>query len=206
METEINKITNLIIGEAEEKASIIIKEAQEQSEVIVDEKKRKALQEVEVESSRLMSRLDNAVLLKRRIIADARLKANWRVLEERQKILDEVLSGLKVEFYNYANSDSYNEMLNKLIVTAGTLLKGGKLKVTLNEKDVSKVNLDELVERISTETGIETSLALSDERHEDFGAIVQTSEGDIVVDNLFSSILGRMEIQLRSKAVKILFS
>lgn len=206
METEIIKITNMIIEEAKKKAELIIQEAQREGDSFVEAKRLQAKQTAEEESSRLFRRLEDAKLVRERVIADAKLKANWKILEEKQKLVDDALEGLKAELMDYTKSTGYESMLKELIATAGNVLQGGDLVAVLNDEDVSKVNLDEISKRISSETGLYTKLSLSEKKHKDYGAIVKTVDEKVIVDNLLSSIIGRMDKELRQKAAKIIFS
>jgi vacuolar-type H+-ATPase subunit E/Vma4 len=205
METELAKITSIIVEEAKKEADLVIQEAQRQSDMLIKDKRLQAVKAAEEESSRLLRRLEEARLKKEREVADAKLKANWEVLEERHQLVNEALEGLKKELQIYVTSSAYINMLNELITTAGQVLQGGELVVVLNEEDSNKINLSELSKRITSETGVETELVLSEERHIDHGVIVKTKNGNIVVDNLLSSILERMEDELRHKAAGIIF-
>ncbi|MBM3291269.1 hypothetical protein FJY84_01165 [Candidatus Bathyarchaeota archaeon] len=206
MDIDLTKLTNLIIEEAKNKAEIIIEEAEKEKKYFIEIKRQEALQIPEEEKNRLTKRIEDAKLTNERIIADAKLKANWLVLEEKQKLVDQVIQSLKKELNNYAKSNKYNNMLNELIITSGLVIRGGQLIVTLNKEDQNKVNLVELAQKISIETKTETSLTLSNEYHSDYGVIVKSIDGKILLNNLFSLILDRIDNQLRYKAAKILFT
>lgn len=205
METELAKITSIIAEEAKKKAELVIQDAQRQSDMLIKDKRLQAVKAAEEESSRLLRRLDEAKLEKEREIADAKLKANWEILEERHQLVNEALGGLNRELQIYVDSSDYTNMLKELITTAGQVLQGGGLVIVLNEEDSNRVNLSELSKIITSETGVETELVLSEERHKDHGVIVKTKDGTIIVDNLLSSILERMEDELRQKAARIIF-
>lgn len=205
METELAKITNIIVEEAKKKADSVIQEAQIQSDILINEKRQQAIKAAEEESSRHLRRLDEAKLVKKREMADAKLVANWKVLEEKHQLVNQVLEGLNKELLN-PKSNTYNKMLIELITTASKVLQGGELVVTLNNEDSKKVNLKELSKKISSELGVETELVLSEDIHTGYGVVVKTKDGKIIVDNLLSSILERMESNLRQKAAKIIFS
>ncbi len=206
MSTKINKITKEIIEEAEEEAASIIKEAQKQKKDFIENKKDEAIQAAQEELDRLIRRREEAKLERERIIADAKLKADWKILEEKQKILDDIIDDLKKEIKEYTKTDRYYELLKELIVTAGIVLQGGNLILVLNQKDSSKINTEEIPDKITSETETETNLTISNEKHEDYGAIIKTQDNKIIVDNRLSSILERMEKELRQKAATIVLA
>jgi vacuolar-type H+-ATPase subunit E/Vma4 len=206
MSTKINKITREIIEEAEKEAASIIKEAQKQKKDFIENKKDEAIQAAQEELDRLIRRREEAKLERERIIADAKLKADWKILEEKQKILDDIIDDLKKEIKEYTKTNRYYELLKELIVTAGSVLQGGNLILVLNQKDSSKINTEEISDKITSETETETNLTISNEKHEDYGAIIKTQDNKIIVDNRLSSILERMEKELRQKAATIVLA
>lgn len=205
METEVRNITDMIIEEARKDAASIIEEAKNQGEDLIESKKREAIQLAEREAARFQYRLDEAKLVREKIISDAELQAQWRVLAEKQGLVENVFDSLKNELDGYVKSPEYDRMLRDLIVAAGIVLKGDGLFVTLNEEDASRINLDELAEIISEKTNVPTTLTPSGERHDDYGVIVKTGDGKIVIDNTLRAILKRLDRDLRFKAVQILF-
>lgn len=206
MSTKINKITSEIIEEAEKEAESIIREAEKQKKNFIENKKDEAIQAAQEELDRLIRRREEAKLERERIIADAKLKADWKILEEKQKILDDVIDDLKKEITEYTKTDRYYNLLKELIVTAGIVLKGGNLILVLNQEDSSKINPEEISDKITSEIETETNLTVSNEKHEDYGVIIKTQDNKIIVDNRLSSILERMEKELRQKAAKIVLA
>lgn len=206
MEKEVKNITNTIMENAEKTAASIIEEAKTQGETLVEMKKREAIQFAEKEAVRFQERLVEAKLVRQKIIADAKSKAQWEILSEKQSLVEQIFTSLNGELNAYVKSPDYERMLGDLLVSAGIVLKGGELTITLNNEDISRVNIDDLAEKISKQTNVQTTLILSDEKHDDFGVILKTSNGKIVIDNTYKSILKRMEQNLRYKAVQILFN
>jgi len=206
MEKEVKNITDIIMEGAQKKAASIIEEAKIQGDAIIEAKKREATQLAEKEAVRFHDRLAEAKLVREKIIIDAKSQSQWTVLAEKQSLVEKVLTSLKGELDAYVKTPDYERMLGDLIVAAGIVLNGGELILTLNEEDPSKVDLKELAKQISKKTKVPTTLKPSKESHDDYGVILKTSDGKIVVDNTLTSILKRMDTSLRFKAVQILFN
>ncbi|MCJ7506885.1 V-type ATP synthase subunit E family protein [Candidatus Bathyarchaeota archaeon] len=68
------------------------------------------------------------------VISDARRKAGWVVLSEKERLIGNVLDEARARLVSMTNMKRYTLELEKTIVDAGTALGGGKLEVMLNER------------------------------------------------------------------------
>ena len=103
-------------------------------------------------------------------------------------------------------SSDYSTILGNLIVQAGSSLGGGNLEVSVTKTDASKVNVNDLAQKISSKTGTQTTITHNpqDIKTRLGGAIVKKS--DLWVDNTFESIIERRNESIRAEIAKILFS
>ncbi len=210
MESELEKIIDRILRDASEEAESINKEARKAIEAEFEKQKalgrQKALKEAEI----LCRTSEDKMRAKREtVFAEAKLKASWMVLAEKNHAIDRVLEEGKARLEALANSKDYTSILEKIIVDAATVMGGGELEVLLSDKDSSigsKPNMLRWTKLVTKETGKKTSLRLSGERIKAIGgAIVKTVDGILLVDNTFEARLKRSEPQLRLKVAKILF-
>jgi vacuolar-type H+-ATPase subunit E/Vma4 len=78
----------------------------------------------------------------------------------------------------------------------------------LNERDSTlPLDLDKLVEKISEEAGTKTNITKTSKKIVAIGgAIIQTTDGKIAMNNTFESMLNNSEKDIRFKITQILFT
>ena len=207
MESAAQKIINRILQDAREEAKSIVDEAKKSSETLLENQRQSALQKAEKDISSLSERAKSeAEILRGKVIMDAKRKASWMVLSEKERLVTSVLNEVKSKLQELQESKRYMPVLEKMIVDAGTALGGGKLEVVLNKEDSSlPLKLGELAEAIAEKTGVKTEIKPSDQKIRAVGAVVRTIDGRIVVKNTFDAILKRREKELSFKIARILF-
>jgi vacuolar-type H+-ATPase subunit E/Vma4 len=208
MEGSGNKIIDRILKDARTEAENIIKDAQKSGETIIEKQRQSARQSAEKEAYSFLKRAENeADIIRGKVSTEIKRQANWIVLSEKNRLITSVLNEAKNRLVNMQNSKEYLQVLEKLIVDAGTVLGGGMLEVLLNENDsVLSLDLDKLEKEISDRICMETHLVLSEQQIIDVGVIVKTIDNRFFVDNTFESIFSRRERELRLKIAQILFS
>ena len=82
------------------------------------------------------------------------------------------------------------------------------LELILNEFDSTlPLDLDKLAEMIDEEAGTKTNITKSSRKIDAIGgAIIQTTDGKIVMNNTFESMLNNSEKEIRFKITQILFT
>lgn len=208
MGLEVQRMTDQILQSAREDAESILIEAHKSAEVMIDKQKELAHQNSLGEVSPILKkREDEAESTKKTIIADAKKRASWMVLFEKERlvtsVLEEVMNRLKV----FSQSENYLPFLQKLIVDTGIVLSGEKLEILLREQDETlPLELDMLTKKIVKKTGKETELTASTEKIKSLGGcVIRTYDGRIDINNTFSDILKRRERELRFEIAKMLF-
>ena len=208
MESATNRISEKILEDAREKAKIIVEEAKKASKLMVEKRKQSARYSAEKDAIPILKRSENEVdIIRGKITTDIKRQASWMVLSEKDLQITRVLKEVKNKLINLQKSEKYLPVLENLIVNAGIVLGGRKLKIILNENDSKlPVKLDKLEKKIADETGAKTELIISKKQTKAVGVIVKTNDEKIFVDNTFEAILRRRERELRLKVARILFS
>lgn len=208
MGLEVQRMTDQILQNARENAESILIEAHKSAEAMIDKQKELARQNSLGEVSPILKKgEDDAEAVRKTIIADAKKRASWIVLSEKERlvttVLEEVMNRLRV----FSQSKDYLPFLQKIIVDTGIVLSGEKLEILLSEQDESlPLELDKLTKQIVEKTGKETELTISNEKIKSLGGcVIRTHDGRIVIDNTFTDILKRRERELRFEITKMLF-
>jgi len=203
------RISKRIIEDAVKEAELILRSAKEEAKKMIEEQRKRAVEDATKEISILVKRAkEEAEALKRKILSEADIKVKWMIIEEKRRIIDEVLKAALARMEEYARSKSeYVEYLKRTIVRAGVILGGGDLRILLNKRD-SKLNLDleELARAIEMETGVRTTLSISDTNISTVGGfILESADGKRRLDSTFEGLLRTRARQLQIKLAKILF-
>jgi len=207
MEPEVKRVIDRILQDANEKAKSIVHEAQKSAEISLENQRQLARKKAEEDERVLMKKSEIEIkTIKGRALSDAKRKADWTVLSEKERLITNVLNEAKKRLAELSKSEKYTNLLEKMIVDAGTALKGSELEVLLNEYSASlPLKMKQLAEAVAKKTRVETQFRLSKDKIESLGAIVRTVDGKIIADNTFDAILKRREKELRLKTAKILF-
>src|SRR4030042_3430164 len=201
-------ITEVILQEARKLAEHIIQEAQQSVEDTLEKQRQRGINRANEVAQSIFKKAENeAEVIKLRIMAEAKIKANWAVLSKKEQQITAVLNETKNRLKILTHSKEYIPILEKLITDASVILGGKKLEVLLNEQDSTlPLKLGKLAREISEKTGVETTLRSSKEKTKVIGgAMVRTIDGKVVMDKTFDDILQRRVKDLRSKIAKILF-
>lgn len=208
MGLDVQRITNQILQNARENAKSILIKAHKSSEMMIEKQKELARQNSLEEVSSILKKAEGeAEVIRKTIIADAKKRASWMALSEKERlvtsVLEEVMNKLKV----FSQSGNYLPFLQKLIVDTGIALGGEKLEVILSEQDETlPLEPSMLTKNIIEKTGKEIELMISNTKIKSFGGcVVRTHDGRIIIDNTFSDILKRREREFRFEIAKILF-
>lgn len=207
MESDVQRVMERILRDAQEEAESIIREAQDWKQTVLEKQReasrKKAMKEAQFIEESTKSRVR---AIRETVFAEAKRKADWLILAEKDQALKSVLDEVKRRLKDRKHSEGYIRILKKLIVDAGAAL-GGAVEVSLNNNDADlDLSLDELEKVINQRTGVKTQLKLSPKRIQTSGgALLRRVDGKIEVDNTFEAILKRSQGNLKLKIAKILF-
>jgi vacuolar-type H+-ATPase subunit E/Vma4 len=197
-----------ILRNAREKAESILSDARRSAELSIEEQRTKARVDSEDEVTAIMRNgQEEASFTRRSVITDARRKASWMILSEKERQVNAVLREVERRLVTASQSDQSLETLQTSIVRAGTALGGGHLELLLSEHD-STLPLDPeiLSKAIREQMRQAVDVTISSERIQSAGGyVIRTSDGRIVIDNTYPAILRRRDRALRYHIAQILF-
>ncbi|OGD44883.1 hypothetical protein A3K79_05330 [Candidatus Bathyarchaeota archaeon RBG_13_46_16b] len=207
-ETDVQRIVDRILNDAQREATALVEQAQKSAETVLanesERARQKALNEIRSESE---TNDDRIRAIRETVFAEARRKANWMVLSEKELAVNRVLNEVKENLGSLTHSKKYIRTLEGLIVDGGVALGGGQLEVALNESD-SRLSLDlgSIAEIVTEKAATGSEVRLSSEQVKTSGgAIIRKADDRILVDNTFEAILKRSEPRLILKIAKVLF-
>ncbi|MFW6116963.1 MAG: V-type ATP synthase subunit E [Thermoproteota archaeon] len=203
-----NAISGRTIQKAKKKAEAILKEAQKSVRETLEKQRELGNQRATEKGETILKGAEEeAEIEKRRIIQNAKIEANLKIVSKKEQLTTEVLNETKNRLKTLTQSKEYPSILEKLIIESCVILGEKELEVLLNKQDLTlSLNLNRIAERVKEKTGIEIELIISKENPEIIGgALIQTMEGKTVMYNTFTDILSRREKELRLKIAQILF-
>jgi vacuolar-type H+-ATPase subunit E/Vma4 len=204
----LDLLVNRIIEDARIKAQRIVDEAEKEAEAMLEARRREAVEAAGKEaSSMLMKAKVEAANLRRRILVDARMRAKWREIVEKNRLIEDVFREASRRMGEMPRDDRYMKFLEDRIYEYGVLAGGGELEIVLSDRDKElKLNLEEISERISATLGVPTVIRISeDSLSGEWGVIVRKIDGSVEIDGSPEAILERLKPRLQPMLAKILF-
>ncbi len=206
--TSVDVLIEALLSEAHETAEKIIQDVKKTVQDTLEEERKKGRERARETVISIDKKAQNdSVILNLRETASAESKAKWLILEKKQSLIENVLNQVKDELRTQIKTDKYVHDLENLIVEGGIIVDATDLEVILNERDSTlPLDLDELAEKIVEKTGTKTKITKSGKKIDAIGgAIIQTTDGKIVMNNTFEGILNNFESEIRFMIAQILF-
>ncbi len=197
-----------IIKDAAEEAESIVKRSQRAAEESLKLHVTEAEQKARTEAARILeSAREEAARIRRSMLSDAKIRVNWSILLEKEKLIDQTLELVMKELVQFTKSSAYTEFLEKISIASAKVLSGGEIELLLNERDANlQLGISKIAKKVTVETGAKKMIKLSSERHGGRGGIImKTSDGKIVVDNTLDTIFAHQAGALRLKIATELF-
>lgn len=179
-----------ITSEAEKKAEEIMKEAEMERNRIISEAREIAQSEASVE--------------RKRTVATSALKWKMKALNDQEEYIQKTFDFAFEELDKFTNSPNYPKTLTELAVDAGVGLGGGDMIAKVRERDLNLVNPIALADKISSQTGVSTTIQPIVEPKLARGGII-LQKGSVWIDNTFDAIFNRKKRDIRTEVAKILF-
>lgn len=180
VKNEARAESEMILAEAQEKASLIIKEAHQkydQENLILIEKAEKEAEKIKAEAQ-----------------ASAELEVQMVWLEKREQMLQEVFKAVKKRLSEIAQREDYGEILKNLIIQSIERIGGDDFVVHADERSADLIRND-LIKSLQQETN--SHIKLGDLLTDKTGIILQTADGHREYDNTFENRLKQREEILR---------
>ena len=207
--TSADAFIEALLSEAHETAEKIIQNVQKTVQGTLEEQRKMGRERAREIVISIDKKAQNAsAIIKLRDIASVESKARWLILEKKHELIENVLNQVKDELHALIKTDKYIHVLENLIVEGGIIVGVTELEVIFNERDsILPLDLDKLAEKIGEKTGTKTNIAKSSKKIDAIGgAIIQTTDGKIVMNNTFESMLNNSEREIRFKITQILFT
>ena len=207
--TSADALIEALLSEARETAEKIIQDAKKTVQDTLKEQRKKGRESAREKVILIGQKAQNdAVINKLRDKASTESKANWLILEKKHVLIENVLNQVKDELRTQIKSDKYVHILENLIVEGCINIGETDLEVILNERDSTiPLDLDKLAENVGEKTGLKTMITKSAKKMDAIGgAIIQTTDGKIIIDNTFEGMLKYSESEIKLKIAQTLFT
>ncbi len=203
MSERVEKIEEIIIKEAKEKAENITAKAKEKAKEVLN----KAQQEAEKAAKEIIDRKRaEAESQARRILSEAKLEARLKILNAKEQLISEVFDEAVKRLKGFSQSTQYKAALENLIKDAAMIIGGGDLEVLLPENTNVNLDLAKIAREVEERTGRPTSFTISKNRVRSIGGVIVRSKDQLfTVDNTFEARFERLRAQLRVNVASLLF-
>lgn len=207
--TSADALIEALLSEARETAEKIIQDAKKTVQDTLKKQRIKGRESAREKVILINQKAQNDVVInKLRDKASTESKANWLILEKKHLLIENILNQVKDELRTLIKSDNYIQVLENLIVEGCINIGETDLEVILNEKDSTiPLDLDKMAEIVCKKTGLKTKITKSAKKIDAIGgAIIQTINGKIIINNTFEGMLKYSEREIRLKIAQTLFT
>ena len=190
MSESLEKLHNRILSDARLKADQILKEANEKAKQGLET----AQQEAQKEAEEIIARARIEADAVRRGILSSKLRANrLKVLDEKNRIVDDVMRSVQDRLSNIAGSDQFSDTLKRLVNEAVEAVGSDDAIVRVGFKQASKKNLDDFGRSLPKGS----KFVIEDHPIEGLGGVIASDpQGKVTYNNSFKSRLERLDTQL----------
>ena len=198
-----------ILDDAKKEADETLERSRKTAQGVLDEKREEARKKAEGESESLIKTADDqARSIIESSIANSRIRMNWMILSEKEKIIQRVFDEVKKKLRGFTRTDDYDKILKSLIEEGAIAAGGGELQVYLNSYDYQRdLALDQLSDNVKKATGVRTILSKATEPANTIGgALVKSKDGKVAVDNTLEALIESRRKDLEPKIATILFT
>lgn len=193
----IDGLRRAILSDAREMARAEIRQAEQLSQA----EQERARQEAEAERARILREAGReAEAIRRQATSSAQVATRLRMLEAREKLIQEVLDRASQSIRRERGSKALRSALPRLVLQAAREAGGGEL-VVQTSSGYSNLLTQRLLEEIQSglaREGVAAKLRKAEQPVDVMGgAIVRRVDGSVVVDNSIEARMRRMEATLR---------
>jgi len=186
----LDKLHNRILSDAKLKADETIREAEAKADQTIAEARQRA----QKEAGELLAKAKLEAEAVRRSILSSKVRANrLRILDEKNRIVQEVLGAVEEKLSNIAKSSRFGETAQRFVAEAVKAVDSDQPVVRLGFKGSSKQNLD----NVSKSLPKGSKLVFEEDPVDGLGGVVASdAEGRVTFNNSFRSRLERLDSQL----------
>ena len=195
----LDKLHNRILSDAKLKADETIREAQAKADQIIAEARQRAQREAD----ELLAKAKLEAEAVRRNILSSKVRANrLRILDEKNRIVQEVLGAVEEKLSNIAKSSRFGETAQRFVAEAVKAVDSDQPVVRLGFKGSSKQNLD----NVSKVLPKGSKLVFEEDPVDGLGGVIASdAEGRVTFNNSFRSRLERLDSQLLTLIASTIF-
>jgi len=198
-----------ILDDAKKEADETIGRSRKTAQGVLEEKREEAQKKAEEESESLIETAEGqARSIIESAIANSRIRMNWMILSEKEKIIDRVFNEVKRRLGEFTRTNEYDKILESLIEEGAIAAGGGELRVRLNSYDYQRnLAFDRMSDNVEKATGVRTMLKkAADPANTIGGALIKSTDGKVAVDNTLEALIERRRKDLEPKISAILFT
>jgi len=198
-----------ILQDAKKEADETIERSRRTAQGVLDEKREEAKKKAEGESESLVKASEGqARSIVESSIANSRIRMNWMILSEKEKIIERVFGEVKEKLREFTRTNEYDKILESLIEEGAIAAGGGELQVHLNSYDYQRnLALDQLADNVEKATGVRTMLRkATDPTNTIGGALIKSKDGKVAVDNSLEALIESRRKDLEPKISTLLFT
>jgi vacuolar-type H+-ATPase subunit E/Vma4 len=185
-----------IISQAEEQAAEKRQYAQKQVQSILDDARQKANEQTEI--------------IKRKILSDIETEIKRSLLQEQNKIMQDVVDRVEKKMYLMIDEPGYRDILINWITEAAIGLDVESSRINASGKERSLIDerlLAEVMENVKNNGGKTMELTLSEEPPLEYqGVVLTAANGRVAFNNQVKTILSRNQRKIRMMIYNSLFS
>jgi len=198
-----------ILDDAKKEADETIERSRKTAQGALEEKREEARKKAEEESESLIKTAEGqARSIIESAIANSRIRMNWMILSEKEKIIDRVFDEVKRRLGEFTRTNEYDKILESLIEEGAIAAGGGELQIHMNSHDYQRnLAFDQMSDNVEKATGVRTTLRkATDPANTIGGALIKSNDGKVAVDNTLEALIERRRKDLEPKISVILFS
>src|SRR5712691_5328899 len=187
MAESLEKLHNRILSDARLKAAGIVEQAEEKSRQIVEESRAQAQRD----ANDILSRASLEAESIRRSILSSRVRANrLRILEEKNKIVQNVLKSVEQSLSDIAGSDQFESTLKRFVAEAVEAVGTDNAIVKIGFRNAERKSLHSLEQSLPKGTKFLADVTAID----DLGGVIASEDGGkMIYNNYLRDRLERME-------------
>jgi V/A-type H+/Na+-transporting ATPase subunit E len=198
MEKGMQVLSRAVLKKARADAEHVLDEAK----LVADGVRQQAQQQAKAEREKVLERArQEAERIRGQAVAVAQLEARKLKLEQREELLDEVLSAARQRLPTVQQWTDYDQIVDYLVREAVVQLKADQCRVRVDER-AQQILTPELLAAISTELGVQVQMGETLEYG--LGAVTETMDGRRQYDNTLEARLDRQQEELRFPVHRLL--
>ncbi len=195
----LEKLHNRILSDAKLKAAGIVEQAEDKSKQILGEAQAQAQRDADDILSRASLEAESI----RRSILSSRIRANrLRILDEKNKIVQNILRTVEKSLSDIASSDQFDSTLKRFVAEAVEAVGTDSVLVKIGFRNADKKSLQSLGQSLPKGT----KLLAEETAIDDLGGVVASDpEGKMIFNNSFRARLERLDNELLTTISSAIF-